>query len=60
MDISLTDACMGLKYFIHIAETCFEGTVSQNFDIGLRYCFIVRRRREFGKYDKKSQKLPVF
>ena len=60
MDISLTDALIGLKIFVHIAETCFEGSVSQNYDIGLRFCFIVPRRRELGKYDKKSQKLLVF
>ena len=60
MDISLTNSLIGLKTCIHIAETCFEGSVSQNFDIGHSFCFIVCRRRKFGKFDKKSQKLPVF
>ena len=60
MDISLTNALIGLKTCIHTAETYFEGRVSQNFDLGLSFCFIVCRRREFGKYNKKSQKLPVF
>ena len=60
MDISLTNALIGLKSFIPIAEACSEGSVSQNFDILLSFCFIVCRRREIVKYDKKSQKLPVF
>ena len=52
MDISLTTALIGLKSFIHIAETCFEGSMSQNFDIWLSFCFVVCRRRNIGKYDK--------
>ena len=60
MDISQTNALIGLNISIHIGETCFEGRVSQNFDLGLSFCFIVCRRREFGKYNKNSQKLPVF
>ena len=43
-----------------IAEICMEGSVSQNFDIGLSFCFIVCRRRNFERKYKKSQKLPVF
>ena len=60
MDISLTNALIGLKTSIHTAETCFEGIVSQNFDLGLSFCFLVCRRREIGKYNKNSQKLHVF
>ena len=34
--------------------------MSHNFDIVLSLCFIVCRRRELGKNDKKLQKLPIF
>ena len=37
-----------------------EGSVSQNFDLGLSFCFMVRRRKHFEKKYKKVQKLPVF
>ena len=38
----------------------YGGRVSQIFDIGLSFCFIVCRRWKLGKKYKKSQKLPVF
>ena len=37
-----------------------EGSVSQNVDIGLSFCFIVCRRWKLGRKYKKSKKLPVF
>ena len=49
-----------LEIFIHIIEVCLEGSVSQNFDIRLSFCFMVCRKRKFAKITKKSQKLPVF
>ena len=60
MDISLVKAPMYLRTWIYIAEICLEGRVSQNFDLGLSFCFMVCRRRDFEKKYKKSQKLPVF
>ena len=45
---------------MYIAKICLEGRVSQNFDIGLRFCLMVRRRWNFEKKYKKLQKLPVF
>ena len=50
----------GMRIPIHVAETRLEGRVSQNFDIGLSFCFILCRRLNFEKTNKKSQKLPVF
>ena len=41
MDISLVNALICLEISIHIAETCSEGSVSQNFDIGLSFNFMV-------------------
>ena len=58
MDISLIMNITGMKIAIHVAETRLEGRVSQNFDIGLSFCFILCSRLNFKK--KKSQKLPVF
>ena len=60
MDISLIKAPMYLRTWTYIAEICSEGSVSQNFDLGLSFCFMVCRRRDFEKDNKKSQKLPVF
>ena len=37
-----------------------EGSVSQNYDIGLSFCFIVCRRWKLGRKYKKSKKFPVF
>ena len=41
-------------------KICMEGSVSQNFDLGLSFCFMLCRRWDFEKKYKKSQKLPVF
>ena len=59
-DTSLTKALIYLKTWIYISEICLEGSVSQNFDLGPSFCFMVCRRRDFEKKYKKSQKLPVF
>ena len=46
---------------MYIAGICFEGSMSQNFDIGLSFCFTMYRRREFRKKnDKKWQSYPIF
>ena len=60
MDISLIIALICLKSCMCIAEICMEGRVSQIFDLGLSFCFMLYRRRHFEKKYKKSQKLPVF
>ena len=49
MDISLTMALIFLKTCIHVVEVCLGGSVSQNFDIGLRFCFMLHRRWNFEK-----------
>ena len=54
MDFSLIMALICIQN----AEICFKGSVSQNFDKGLSFCFMVCRIRNFEK--KKSQKLPAF
>ena len=45
---------------MYILKMYMEGSVSQNFDIGLSFCFIVCRRLKLQKKSKKSEKLPVF
>ena len=60
MDISLIIASISLKMCMCIAETYMEGSVSQDFDLGISFCFMQCRRRHFEKKYKKSQKLPVF
>ena len=57
--MSLIIALISLKTCICIAGICMEGSMSQNFELWLRFCFMVCRRRNFGE-KKKSQKLPVF
>ena len=60
IDNSLIIAPISLKMFMCIAEIYMERSLSQNFDIGLGFCFMQCRRRHFEKKYKKSQKLPVF
>ena len=60
MDISHIIALTSLKICMCIAEICMEERVSQNFDLGLSFCFRQCRRRHFEKNVQKSQKLPVF
>ena len=55
MDISLIIALICLKICMFLAELCMEGSVSQNFDLGLSFYFMLCRRRHF---EKKYQKLP--
>ena len=38
-----------LRFSIHVTRTQLEGRVSQNIDIGLRFCFIVCKRWNFSK-----------
>ena len=47
MNISLIMNITGMGIAIHVAETRLEGRVSQNFDIGLSFCFILCRRLNF-------------
>ena len=60
MDISLVMKITGMKLAIHVSKIPLEGRVSQNFDKGLSYCFMLCRRLNFLKRYKKSQKLAVF
>ena len=60
MDISLIIALTSSKTCMCILEICMEGSVSQNFDLGLSFCFMLCGRRHFEKKYEKSQKLPVF
>ena len=43
-----------------IAEICLEGRVSQIFYLGLSFCFMPYRKRNFERKYQNSQKLPVF
>ena len=43
-----------------IAEICMEGTVSQNFDLGLSFCFMLCRRKNLEKKYKKITKVTRF
>ena len=54
MDISLIIAL--LKTGMCIAEICMEGWVSQNFDLGLSFCFMPYRKRNFERKYKKNHK----
>ena len=60
INISLIIAPLSLKMCICIADIYIEGSVSQNFNLWLRFCFMQCRRRHFENKYKKSQKLPVF
>ena len=59
MDISLIKRPKCLKFLLHIGETHIEGSMSQNFNIGLIYCFIVSRRSFFERKLKKNTKVHV-
>ena len=60
MDISIIIALVCLKTCMCIAEICMEGSVSQNDDLGLSFCFMPYRKRNFERIYKNSQKLPFF
>ena len=59
-DISLIIALICLKTCMCIAEISMEGSVSQNFDLGLSSCFMPYRKGNFERKYKNSQRLPVF
>ena len=60
MDISLIMTVTCLEISIYNTKTHLEGSVSQNFDLGFSFHFIVCRRLDFAKNYKKIQKFPVF
>ena len=60
MDISLVIPLICLKICMYIAEIRFEGSMSQNFDIGLSFCFTMYRRRELGKKGEKMANVTRF
>ena len=60
MDISLVMKITGIKLAIHAAEIRLEGRVSQNFDIGLSFCFMLCRRLNFLKKIQKITKVTRF
>ena len=45
LDFSLIMALIGIKNCTYNAKICFEGNVSQNFDIQLSFSFMVCRIR---------------
>ena len=49
MDISLDIKLIIMKIAKLVPEINWEGRVSQNFDIGLSFCFISYRRVDFQK-----------
>ena len=49
MDISLIIALICLKICMFIAEIGMGGSISQNFDLGLSFYFMLCRRRHFEK-----------
>ena len=60
-DISVIMALVFLKISIHITKVSLEGSVSQNVDIGLSFCFMLCKRWNFEEKDgKKYQRFPVF
>ena len=60
MDISLIITLIFLRTCIHVAEVYLEGSVSQNVDVGFSFFFMLCRRLNFEKNDKKYQKFAVF
>ena len=53
MAISLNITLMCLKMSVHSAETRLEGTMSQNCNIVLSFCFMVRRKGIFWETNTK-------
>ena len=60
IDISLIMKRTRMKTAIPDAEIHWEGSLSQNSDIGLSFCFILCRRVDFQANLKKIQKLHIF
>ena len=52
-DISLIIGFIIMEICMHVAEDCLEGRVSQNFDIGPSFYFMLCGSWNFGKNDKK-------
>ena len=58
-DILLIIGFIIMKICIHVAEDCWEGSVSQNFDIGPRfYCYVEVGILE--KMAKNNKSFPFF
>ena len=51
-------ALIFLRICIHGTKVCLEGRMSQNFDIGLSFCFMLCRRWNFEK--KMAKKVSRF
>ena len=49
MNISLIITRICLKTCMYIAEICVERSLSQNFDVGISFCFMMYRRRKLEK-----------
>ena len=60
MDTSLIKALTCSKTCMCILEICMEGSVSQNFDLGLSFRFILDGRRHFEKKSTKNHKSYLF
>ena len=60
MDISLIIALICLKLCMCISEICMEGSASQNFDLGLSFCFMLCRRWNFWEKIQKIAKVTRF
>ena len=60
MDISLIIALTCSKTCMCILEICMEGSISQNFDLGLSFCFMLCGRRHFEKKVQKITKVTRF
>ena len=48
-DISLNMSYLFMKFYILMLDIVMEGTLSQNFDLGLRFYFIESRKKCFIK-----------
>ena len=59
MDISFIIALICLKICMYIAGICMEGILSQDFDLGNSFCFMLCRKRNSERKYKNSKKLPV-
>ena len=54
-DISLNNAFRNTQFSIHIDNIHMEGTVSQNFDLRYRFCFMICRKLSKKKSTKSSR-----
>ena len=50
MDISLIIALISLKICMYIAGICMEGSVSQNFELGLSFCLMKKKKKIHKSY----------